>query len=501
MKLYIDYNTTVETTTGIFELNCDVERNDFKALIETLSNNNNLHDLLGNENIANQVLKNLINSSFVDPKSHIENIILLDQQTEEFLRNPYLPSKEKGFYEVKAFSTSDIEGLENNKYILSLKRFQKKANGAKSIKLDDSTYVTGSEIDFENNKVKVTKLNHSEISKYDSLKMMSQIKIELQDRSIDNKYKLEKTLGDTLYNKVTTYLKQQDPKFDFKNDRYTITNKSELKEEFFKRPTISLNNEMEGNKIYVTDIPIYIDDLSIAKRFVYMYLHKKFVSKYYTISQLTTMIETEIINEYRHIFSTKIQSSLLNEHCDMKSFQENLNTAEFEEIEFKLKLLEDMLGIEDVQTEFSRCSTYSEIFQTLNQITRLEKADSITFIQGYGFTERSKSSMKDIFNILSNDYNINIKYIDKGQDKNVDEKFKKDAIKKYNIKYSKNSSIQSELHDRFMVVKSGPTQKIFLCTCEINQLFDKNGKQKGAIMELNRASHMHTYNKILKFLK
>lgn len=487
MRVTLNINVKQKQYNGIFALDYFKKSNDMQKLLEEIKKGIHLKTLFNQDYVFQSVKNRLIKLGYIDGE------LKITADGESFIVKPYLEENESGFYQVDTFE------YENNRYISSCIRLENRPQNSKEESIERLNVVTNNEFLFNKDRVLLKNINTSQKGLYDTIEGTKELKIDITRGRIG-----DLTMGENMLSNFTEQVKEiiRDSRNNFVLDesKYYLNQQvlEVLTTEQILNKEYSFEYEAAQDVLNVDDAPLYIDNLDIAKQFIYKYLYTISLNTDLSLAQMNSVVHYDLFSS--GLFSQAVINELMSFSVNYTDFKTYLNTMEYQRFNLKLKALEILLETNAISTEFDSCRSFNDIFNLISNEINLNDCSEVTLIQGYGFLNKNEEKLNEIFEIFDN-YELKINYIDKCnlKDNDIDKSLINRMKEEFAINYFKNADIKKTEHDRYMVFKSNSLYHVYRMTGELQDLFSVDKKLKATIISCPRTSI--TYKEIIKFME
>ena len=169
----------------------------------------------------------------------------------------------------------------------------------------------------------------------------------------------------------------------------------------------------------------------------------------------------------------------------MNGFKSNLSTNEFDNLSYKLRILDEFLDVKVVDNEFTNAEDYDEIVDKFKSLYPGSEVKHLYMVMGYPFAKNSKTRTYVMAETFLQEYS-NITIVSKGINYGRDDDLEKSIID-LGVQVKDVRRIGEHFHDRYVIFElNNNTYEAFLVTCELGQYFNiKTHEATGSIMKIN----------------
>jgi hypothetical protein len=304
--------------------------------------------------------------------------------------------------------------------------------------------------------------------------------------------------GETLNKKLIIYsqnLLNNNPygEYDFQTNSFLLTKDlNKLTDEEI------IDGEIKNYKIndlYMSGIKFIIDDLKSAQQYFYFKAYKLLSGdSYFNINDLNEMYLNEIYPS--GIISSRIQNKLYDFEYKISGFKEYLSSEKYAQLEYKLRVMEFLLGYKIIENDFSKAMDFQELAEIFESKISRKDVNNFIVVMGYPFAKNTKNRFIEFIKVFSSVYN-NTHIVKKGNNQTEDENIS-DEVKSLSIPVVEYDDLKDYYHDRYLIFKlKNNSYKVFLVTCEIDRYFGANPREKaGMIIEIKPNSIKKNNTKI-----
>src|SRR5690606_17792163 len=108
--------------------------------------------------------------------------------------------------------------------------------------------------------------------------------------------------------------------------------------------------------------PLCIDNVAMAKQYAYLYMYYRLKDDaIYSFKEMDEIFQNEVLTKNIFTESVKQNHLMLEFQYDYNGFKDNLSADKFNNLSYKLRVLEEFLDLTIVDNEFSRARNYSDI--------------------------------------------------------------------------------------------------------------------------------------------
>lgn len=474
---------TLSNFEAKIDLKLDRSRNDFKALLLDISSGKKIDSIFKSIAISNSIEKILKNKGFIDASGK------LTKSGKDFINQPLLEESESGTYSIDHVILPI--GIENVNFFSAMRRAI--SNERRPLTqwhvqnlLTHNQFLTDRKDEVVYFKEVSLPKQLKSVFKGEDKK--AEININLTDRtySVDKGSWLD--TGENLYVKVLNYAAEalkKNPygRFDLGLNLLFIDS---LKD-FSDNELVSGVLERYSNQgVEVSNYPLCIDDVQMAKQYAYLFMYYRLKEDAtYSFKEMDEIFQNEVLTKSIFTDTVKQDHSMLEFQYDYNGFKDNLSTEKFNNLSYKLRVLEEFLDITIVDNEFSRARNYSDIVNKFKTSISGLTVHHLYMVMGYPFAKNSKTKTREMIEAFKREYK-NISIVKKGneQAENADIE---NEVRKMGVLVKENAAIKSAFHDRYLVFElENKTFEVYLVTCEIGQFFNPSSNQPlGSIFKVN----------------
>jgi len=483
MKISYRVNGILNNFESKVDLKLNRNRNDFKSLLLEIESGKNLEQIFGSTALANSLEKILKSRGLIDASNK------LTKSGKDFIVSPLLEEVESGTYSIDYVSMPI--GNETVNYFSAMRRT------ISNEKRNFSNWNI-SNIVVDNQMLTDRK---DECVFFKELALPKQLKsvfqgqektVELNVDLVEKKYNVEKGswlfTGDELFHKVLTYADEalkNNPygRFDLMNNLLYV----ETLKDFSDKELVSGQLENYSSKgITVNNYPLCIDQVVMAKQYAYLYMYYRLnEDATYSFKEMDEILQNEVLT--KNIFTDSVKSSktMLEFQFDFNGFKDNLDTEKFNNLAYKLRVLEEFLDLKIVDNEFSKAKNYKEIVSKFATSLSGSTVNELFMVMGYPFAKNGKTKTSEMIQEFAKEYQ-NITIVKKGNEHIENEDIEK-KVRSLGVKVRENKNIKKAFHDRYLVFElTNKTYEVYLITCEIGQFFNSATNQPlGSIIKIN----------------
>jgi len=465
------------------DLKLNRHRNDFKSLLLEIESGNNLEQIFGSIALANSLRKILKNKGVIDASNK------LTKSGKDFIVSPLLEEVESGTYSIDYVSMPI--GKETVNFFSAIRRTI--SNEKRNFSTWNISNIISDNQMFTDRKDECVFYKELTLPKQLNSVFQGQEKtVEINIDLLEKKYNVEKgswlLTGEELYHKVLTYADEalkNNPygRFDLFNNLLYI----ETLKDFSDKELVSGHlEEYSTEGIVINSYPLCIDKVAMAKKYAYLYMYYRLnEDATYSFKEMDEILQNEVLT--KNIFTDSVKSSktMLEFQYDYNGFKDNLDTEKFNNLAYKLRVLEEFLDLKVVDNEFSKAKNYKEIVTKFSTSLSGSTVNELYMIMGYPFAKNSKTKTTEMIQEFTKVYQ-NITIVKKGNEHIENQNIEKE-VRSLGVKVRENKNIKKAFHDRYLVFElKNKTYEIYLITCEIGQFFNPSTNQPlGSIIKIN----------------
>lgn len=497
MNIKINTKTNILNYEGVFSLSLRRERKDIKNLLSLISDGKTLNDLFPNSILANNV------KNFLKLKGYLNIDGNLTSEGEKFLAHPYLPETEEGLYSVDVSTTSLLDGTQISfptqiQRILSTEEREETAVEFASLRRDNQfAFGNNESAIYYQMELKSKKAFKSEYHTQD-------ISFDLLDKTYtlnQQTFKLSDELGEFLMNYLVDQIEVHGDGIAFDSSSLNIIVKS-LKDIAEKDLLNGKLSKYEDEDIRLSDIPLRIDSVIVAREYVYFYLyHLLMENNFYSISEMNEIVHNEIIPG---IMSTYVQKELYNFVVTEDGFKENLTKDQYDKLQYRLNIVKELLDIDVIQNEklLIGFTNYNELIQMFDRRLGNDNVSCVYLVMGYAYAKNSSNDFLKCAQAFKTNYDKIVLVNKKNSSSYKADSDIENEVVKMGVITTDNPDISDSFHDRYIIFKmKDNTFKVFMCSCEIGQFFSKDtGESKGFIYEIPQSEIVKQSGSLLNML-
>lgn len=481
MSIIIEKNIPLTKIEGKYKLVIKRNREDIAKLLKELENSKRLNDIFPYA-VANSIKNILLKDGLIDESESVQEL------GKQFICNPYKNELEIGIYAI------DFAKLEINERVVQFPVYitRKLSNTEPYDTVVPTGIVCSNDFIMDGDEV----LNLNEIQTVNNCKYyrgdssLKNIKFDYQNDMyiIDNK---ELRLGVGINNILNDYASK-------------VINATGYMQLLPGENCIHINNindltteELLAGSIYnrvladvtLSNVPIQIDDYALAVKYSYIYIYNLLNNgQYMNIKEMNEVFENEILS--KGIFNDKVSSKMQSFSFSLDGFKTNLTDAQFQDLSYKLKVMNELLNYQVVDNSFSNVHNYDDVIRYLNNSCGINtnNVDKLYMVMGYAFARNVQNNLPNCVSTFKKYMDLSIvRKKGKNPQQKEDDDIERFVREDKNIEVLLNDEIGKNFHDRYLVFKmKDSTYKVLLSTCEIGSLFDNYTKEtKGTIMPIN----------------
>ena len=478
MKIEIKKNVKIVDIEAKLDLTYYRKRKDYSNLLQKISDGEKL-DKIFPENIANAIKKRLIAFGLIDSGD------ALTELGRQRILNPDFIENESGTYGLKLLEfdldSNLLKMVPKLERKLSADDYEFKGYSLEGIEdgyqciLEDEIVIYSKIVKSgQSTNVYVNSEERNDVVVFDLLSH----KFIFADNNLNT--------GKNLHNKLIIYsqnLLNSNPygEYDFQTNSFLLTKDlNKLTDEEI------IDGEIKNYKIndlYMSGIKFIIDDLKSAQQYFYFKAYKLLSGdSYFNINDLNEMYLNEIFPS--GIISSRIQSKLYDFEYKMSGFKEYLPSEKYAQLEYKLHVMEFLLGYKIIENDFSKAMDFQELAEIFESKISRKDVNNFIVVMGYPFAKNTKNRFIEFIKVFSSVYN-NTRIVKKGNNQTEDENIS-DEVKSLSIPVVGYDALKDYYHDRYLIFKlKNNSYKVFLVTCEIDRYFGANPRDKaGMIIEI-----------------
>lgn len=493
-------------TSGIlsnFEAKVDLKleriRNDYKALLEEINSGNKLENIFKSVAISNSIEKILKNKDLIDASGKLTKV------GKDFIEKPRLEETESGTYSID-YVTLPI-GIESIHILAAMKRTISNEKRPSSVWYAENLLTNNQ---FETDRKDET-VYFKEVGLPKQLKSVfkgESQNIEVNINLIEKKYNINRgpwlETGDHLYSKVIAHasdILKNNPygRFNLNQNLLYIDSLKDFSDQEL------INGELDryvDQGIEVTKFPLCIDNSKMARQYAYLYMYYRMKDDAtYSFKEMDEIFQNEVLTKDIFTEAVKQDPTMLEFQYDFNGFKDHLSTDKFDNLSYKLRVLEEFLDLTIVDNEFSRAKNYSEIVKKFKTTLSGSSVSHLYMVMGYPFAKNGRTRTTEMVQAFKKEYS-NISIIKKGNEQHENSDIEKD-ITKMGVLVKENPAIKSAFHDRYLVFElMNKTFEVYLVTCELGQFFNPSTNQPlGSIFKINTQEVSKENKNLIQLIK
>lgn len=483
MRILYKTTGTLSNFEAKVDLKLDRSRNDFKTLLTEINSGKKIDTIFKSIAISNSIEKILKNKGFIDASGK------LTKSGKDFINNPRLEEIESGTYSIDHVALPI--GIEIVHFFSAMRRTisnEKRASSQWYVQnlLTQNQFVTD---------------RKDEIVYFKEVSLPKQLKsvfkgedksTEINVNLVEKTYSIDKgtwlDTGDNLYSKVLSYayeVLKKNPygRFDLVQNLLYIDS---LKDFSDQELVIGELDRYSYQGIEVSKFPLCIDNVAMAKQYAYLYMYYRLKDDaIYSFKEMDEIFQNEVLTKNIFTESVKQNHLMLEFQYDYNGFKDNLSADKFNNLSYKLRVLEEFLDLTIVDNEFSRARNYSDIVNKFKTTMSGSSVHHLYMVMGYPFAKNAKTKTREMIEAFKKEY-ANISIVKKGNEQQENAEIEND-VRKMGVLVKENSAIKSAFHDRYLVFElENKTFEVYLVTCEIGQFFNPSTNQPlGSIFKVN----------------
>lgn len=482
MKIIYKTNAIERNMESKFTLKYERKREDIKKLLLELKQGTKLKSIFHLETVTTSISNLLSNEGFIDDSKNLTAI------GEKFIKKPYMSEEETGIYSLNEVSFD----LDKEKLQLAY-AFERTLSNIKAnqVPININNLIKSNEFTIGNQEdLNLVDLNFVDQEKKGYVVKEQQVPIifDLSDSSYQVNQGRSLKMGSTLKSKALNHAKrilESNPYGRFDLDTYKLYVKS-LKE-FSDKEIVQgrlYNYGMSG--LEIADLRFAIEDIETAITYAYKYMYHMLKGQMiYSFKEMDEIFQNELLSSDIFTEEVKVIKDILNFKYSMNGFKSNLSTNEFDNLSYKLRILDEFLDVKVVDNEFTNAEDYDEIVDKFKSLYPGSEVKHLYMVMGYPFAKNSKTRTYVMAETFLQEYS-NITIVSKGINYGRDADLEKSIID-LGVQVKDVRRIGEHFHDRYVIFElNNNTYEAFLVTCELGQYFNiKTHEATGSIIKIN----------------
>lgn len=486
-------NTSYE---GRFALNFKRERRDIANLLAELQKGKTLRSIF-TAPVASAVAKKLNEQSYIDRSESVT------ATGEAFIRYPFFREEEKGIYALTVASfdypSFDIQ------IAVSMERKLSEAE-AELTSVSIPSLFQGNEFTFANDRKEIGVMDSVELisggKAYVVPKGQTEVVFDLSKGTYetDGEYKMGEILFDALSKYARRVIATRAKTFEITDDFKVLV--KDLKD----FPTQDL---LDGNlshakvdTVELSHVPFVIDNLQIATQYAYLWLYDLLMKgNYYSLSEMSEIVQNEVSS--KPIIDRSLRDAMSTITVSKEGFKRYLRADYYEKLDYKLRIVDEYLGIESIveDASFAQVKDYPALTSYVADKVSPSDVQKVYLVMGYAFVKRGDNKIIDCLSALQSRFHDLTVVCKKGKSSQEEEPGLRDRVKQMGIGVIDKTGLGEHFHDRYLILeKKDGTYVTFLCTAEIGQIFH-NGETKGSIIQVPNSDTRKAGKSLVEMIK
>ncbi len=498
MGIKVTINTQKTAYEGRYKVRYKRERRDIAELLKELQQGKKLRSIFGSRPVASAVLKTLSEANYIDKSE------MVTSTGESFVSYPFFDENENGIYSLTVNELKD--GFFNRAIATRLERKLSEVQANLSAAAIPPFY-EDNEFCFDASRGEIGVMdsvsligNKAYVVSKDEEKIVFDLDAQTY-KTDDFELKMGSNLFESLKNYAVDEVNGQASHFSLR--KYDLRAEVNRIEDFKDSEIIEGKlSQFKAGNVALSNVPLYIKDYESACKYAYLYLYDLLMhDNYYSLSEMNEILQNEIVP--KEIFSDEIRNILSETSIYKEGFKKNLSPDKYASLEYKLRIMDEYLGIESIveDASFSRVSDYPGLVDYLTQKVSPSDVRKVYLVMGYALVKRGDNRIVECLEAMKERYSSIVIVSKKGKTAVEEDPAIREKVAALGVPVIEKTGLSSYYHDRYIIFeKAGGSYSAMLCTAEIGQIL-KRGETKGTILPIANSDTVKAGRSLLQMIK